>query len=114
MAGRADKIKTDIFCPCKISPTDYITNITNNNEVNMRGSHTLRGCNTKMWTDKQLNLIRDMNKLVKGGLTPDEAERHISSTGWRCDDGKLPNKGDFNKVKARLRMIDARRKGILR
>jgi hypothetical protein len=55
-----------------------------------------------------------MNKLVRGGLTPDEAERHISSTGWRCDDGKLPNKGDFNKVKARLRMIDARRKGILR
>jgi hypothetical protein len=114
VAGRADKIKTDIFCPCKISPTDYNINITNNNEVNMRGSHTLRGCNTKMWTDKQLNLIRDMNKLVKGGLTPDEAERHISSTGWRCDDGKLPNKGDFNKVKARLRMIDARRKGILR
>jgi hypothetical protein len=55
-----------------------------------------------------------MNKLVKDGLTPDEAEEYITLDGWRCDDGKLPNKGDFNKVKARLRMIDARRKGIIR
>ena len=80
----------------------------------MKGSTRLRGCNNKMWTDKQLNLIRDMNKLVKDGLTPDEAEEYIKIDGWRCDDGKLPNKGDFNKVKARLRMIDARRKGIIR
>tara|TARA_A200000159_G_scaffold154998_1_gene168370 strand:- start:1243 stop:1497 length:255 start_codon:yes stop_codon:yes gene_type:complete len=84
----------------------------------MRGSHTLRGCNNKMWTDKQLNLIRDMNKLVKDGLTPEEAEEHIKLGEWRCDDGKLPNKGDFNKVKARLRLVAARRQafknGIIR
>jgi hypothetical protein len=84
----------------------------------MRGSHNHRGCNTKMWTDKQLNLIRDMNKLVRDGLTPEEAERYINSTEWRCDDGKLPSKGDFNKVKARLRLVAARRQafknGIIR
>jgi hypothetical protein len=84
----------------------------------MRGSHTHRGCNNKMWTDKQLNLIRDMNKLVKDGLTPDEAEQYILLDEWRCDDGKLPNKGDFNKVKARLRLVAARRQafknGIIR
>ena len=40
-----------------------------------------------MWTDKQLNLIRDMNKLVEEGHS-DEAEEYITLDGWRCDDGK--------------------------
>ena len=32
---KASYDKPDIFCPCNIQPTDYITNITTNNEVQM-------------------------------------------------------------------------------
>ena len=70
------------------------------------------------WTNKQLNLSRDMYGMVRKGQSIDDAEKQIVASGWRCDDGKLPNTGDFRKVKARLRLVQARRQaskqGILR
>ena len=38
---KASYDKPDIFCPCNIPRTDYIIDITTNNEVNMKMTHIL-------------------------------------------------------------------------
>jgi len=61
-------------------------------------------------TPKCANLIRDLNKLVRQGLTVDEAEEYLKDDNWRCDQGYLPTNGDWKKAKKRIKQVAEFRK----
>jgi hypothetical protein len=56
-------------------------------------------------TPKCANLIRDLNKLVRQGLSIDEAVEYLKGDEWCCDKGYLATKGDWKKAKKRIQQV---------
>tara|TARA_B100001093_G_scaffold512815_1_gene583395 strand:- start:333 stop:590 length:258 start_codon:yes stop_codon:yes gene_type:complete len=61
-------------------------------------------------TPKCANLIRDLNKLIRQGLSVEEAEQYLKLDNWRCDQGYVPHNGDWKKAKKRIKQVAEFRK----
>ncbi len=61
-------------------------------------------------TPKCANLIRDLNKLVRQGLSIEDAESRLKNDDWRCDQGYVATNGDWRKAKKRIKQVAEFRK----